>query len=148
MNILNKKNYHLIYEPIDINKYYNLTLDPNCGAITMFSGTTRDYFIDNGIKKIVTKLSYESYNAMVFKELEKIENDIRKQWDIKHFVFVHRLGEVPITESSILLVISSSHREDSLKAIDYAINTIKKTLPIFKKEHYFDNTSIWKEQSN
>ena len=145
MNNLNK-HYYLIEEIIDINKYYNLAIDPICGAITMFSGTTRDYFIDNGIKKTVTKLSYESYNDMVFNELKRIEDEIRKQWNIKNFIFVHRLGEVPITESSILLVVSSSHRQDSLQAIDYAINTIKKTLPIFKKEHYSDNSSIWKEQ--
>ena len=143
-----KKHYYLIEEIIDINKYYNLALDPTCGGITMFSGTTRDYFIDNGIKKTVTKLSYESYNIMVFNELYKIENEMRKQWNIKNFIFVHRLGEVPITESSIFLVISSSHREDSLQAINYAINQIKKTLPIFKKEHYSDNSSIWKEQKS
>ena len=48
-----KKHYYLIEEIIDINKYYNLAIDNNCGAISMFSGTTRDYFVDNGIKKTV-----------------------------------------------------------------------------------------------
>ena len=145
MNIQN--NYFLINDTIDINKYYCLALDSSCGAVSMFSGITRDYFIDNGIKKTVTKLSYESYNDMVYKQLELIENHIKKEWNIKKFIFVHRLGEVPITESSILIIASSSHRGDSLSAIDYAINTIKKTLPIFKKEHYDDNSFIWKEQS-
>ena len=138
--------YYLITEPIDFVKFYNLALEPECGAVSIFSGITRNYFVDNNIKKNVTKLSYESYDDMVFKQINIIENTIREKWNIKHFIFVHRLGEVPITESSILVIISSSHRQDSLDSLDYAINTIKKTVPIFKKEHYDDNTSIWKEQ--
>jgi len=143
MEILNENSkYYLVYEPIDINKYYSMVLDPVCGAVSMFSGTTRDYFSD----KEVIKLEYEGYNDMVSVQFTKIEREIREKWNIEKLVFVHRLGEVLITESSVFIAISSRHRGDSLDATNYAINRLKSIVPIWKKEHYQDGSS-WKENT-
>jgi molybdopterin synthase catalytic subunit len=141
MELLNQNSsYHLIYEPIDINKYYDMVLDEVCGAIAIFSGTTRNYFLE----KSVVKLVYEAYNDMVFEQFKVIEDAIREKWQIEKLVFVHRLGEVKVKESSIFIAISSRHRADSLEACEYAINRVKELVPIWKKEHYEDG-SEWKE---
>ena len=150
MKILNNNNktfveedksfFYLQYEPIDINYYYEKVLDEVCGASSMFSGTTRNYFGE----KDVIKLEYEAYNEMVFEQLKIIDREIREKWDIEKIVFVHRLGEVKITESSVFIAISSRHRGDSLESVNYAINKLKEIVPIWKKEHYKDGSS-WKE---
>ena len=150
MKILNRNNktyieeeksfFYLQYEPIDINYYYEKVLDEVCGAASMFSGTTRNYFGD----KDVIKLEYEAYNEMVFEQLKIIETEIREKWNIEKIVFVHRLGEVKVTESSVFIAISSRHRGDSLESVNYAINRLKEIVPIWKKEHYRDGSS-WKE---
>lgn len=150
MNILNENNtiyvneektfFYLQYDTIDVNKYYNKVLDEVCGAVSMFSGTTRNYFE----KKDVIKLEYEAYNTMVFEQFKIIENEIRKKWNIEKLLIVHRLGEVKVTESSVLIIISSRHRNDSLESVNYAINRLKEIVPIWKKEHYKDGSS-WKE---
>ena len=135
-----KSEYHLTYDKLDINIYYSYVLDPKCGAISMFSGTTRDYFED----KEVFKLEYEAHNEMALNKFSIIEKDIREQWDIEKLIFVHRLGEVEICESSVFIAISSNHRDACIKACEYAINKIKELLPIWKKEYYNDNTKTWK----
>ena len=141
MEILNENSsYYLVNEEIDINKYYSMVLDPVCGAVSMFSGTTRNYFSD----KDVIKLEYEAYNDMVFKQFSIIEAELREKWKIEKLVFVHRLGEVNITESSVFIAISSRHRADSLEACNAAIYKLKSIVPIWKKEHYEDGSS-WKE---
>lgn len=150
MKILNNNNktyveeeksfFYLQYEPIDINYYYEKVLHEVCGAASMFSGTTRNYFGE----KDVIKLEYEAYNEMVFQQLKIIEQEIREKWHIEKIVFVHRLGEVKVTESSVFIAISSRHRGDSLESVNYAINKLKEIVPIWKKEHYIDGSS-WKE---
>jgi molybdopterin synthase catalytic subunit len=141
MEILNENSsYYLTYDSIDINKYYSMVLDPACGAVSMFSGTTRNYFSD----KNVVKLEYEAYNDMIFEQFKNIETELREKWNIEKLVFVHRLGEVLVTECSVFIAISSRHRADSLEACNVAIYKLKSIVPIWKKEHYEDGSS-WKE---
>jgi molybdopterin synthase catalytic subunit len=143
MESLNENSsYYLINEPIDINKYYSMVLDPVCGAVSMFSGTTRNYFSD----KNVVKLEYEAYHEMAFQQFKIIETELREKWNIEKLVFVHRLGEVLTTESSVFIAISSRHRADSLEACNAAIYKLKSIVPIWKKEHYEDGSS-WKENT-
>ena len=81
---------------------------------------------------------------MVFEQLKIIETELREKWDIEKIVFVHRIGEVKVIESSVFIAISSRHRRDSLESVNYAINKLKEIVPIWKKEHYKDG-SLWKE---
>lgn len=88
---------------------------------------------------------------MALKAKEKICDDMRAKWtDIKHIAIYHRLGVVPIRESSVIIAVSSPHRQASLDAVQYAIDELKRTVPIWKKEIYdnndeVDNQGIWKE---
>lgn len=72
---------------------------------------------------------------------------IRSRWDVFKIALVHKLGACPVGHTSIVIAISSAHRKDSLQAIDYAINELKASVPIWKKEAYLDEsfTPTWKQ---
>lgn len=93
-------------------------------------------------------LKYEAYEKMANKMLAKICDDIREKWsNVKHIALYHRLGFVPIKESSVVIAISSPHRQDSLEAVQYAIDELKRSVPIWKKEIYggkHEGAAIWK----
>lgn len=97
----------------------------------------------------VLSLKYEAYDKMADKMLNKICDNIREKWtDVRHIALYHRLGLVPIKESSVVIAISSPHRQDSLEAVQFAIDELKRTVPIWKKEIYggdFEGTELWKE---
>eukprot|EP00298_Acanthocystis_sp_HF-20_P030180 c9269_g1_i1.p1 GENE.c9269_g1_i1~~c9269_g1_i1.p1 ORF type:complete len:154 (+),score=63.49 c9269_g1_i1:14-475(+) len=125
---------------IDINFVISKISSPSVGALSTFSGLTRDNFEG----KIVTHLSYEGYVPMAVKVLKEICEEIRRRWNVYGIGIVHRLGEVKVGECSVFIAISSSHRKDSLESCSFAINAIKAFCPIWKKENYSDG-SVWKE---
>ncbi|XP_071845183.1 molybdopterin synthase catalytic subunit-like [Apostichopus japonicus] len=114
---------------------------PSCGAISVFIGTTRDNF--NGKK--VLHLEYEAYETMAVTEIRKICDQVIEKWDVTRVAVLHRLGHVPITEASVIISVSSPHRKESLEAVEYCIDTLKATVPIWKKEFYEEGDSSWKE---
>ncbi|CAO3689025.1 unnamed protein product [Umbelopsis vinacea] len=111
----------------------------SAGAISTFSGTTRDNFQG----KQVLKLEYEGYEPMAEKMLHTIVMEARNQWDIQHVLVYHRLNEVPIGEASVIIAVSSAHRKEAMVAVEYLIDELKARCPIWKKEFYTDG-SIWK----
>lgn len=94
-------------------------------------------------------LEYEAYDVMALKSLNKICDNMRDRWsDIKHIALYHRLGLVPVKEASVIIAVSSPHRQTSLDAVQYGIEELKKSVPIWKKEIYGganEGTSAWKE---
>ncbi|KAL3226982.1 hypothetical protein MRX96_024487 [Rhipicephalus microplus] len=105
---------------------------PDCGAISVFLGTTRNHC--DG--KTVDSLSYEAYVPMAKREMLLICEVIRERWDVKNIAIIHRLGDVPLGESSVLIAVSSEHRQEAMNASKYAIDELKRRVPIWKKEHY------------
>ncbi|XP_042309982.1 molybdopterin synthase catalytic subunit-like [Sceloporus undulatus] len=131
----------LNHEKLSADEISALVVSPCCGAVSLFIGTTRNNF--EGRK--VIQLEYEAYAPMAEAELKKICIDIRLKWpSVKHIAIHHRLGSVPISEASVMVAISSPHRTESLDAVQYCINTLKATVPIWKKEVYEDDSS-WKK---
>ncbi|XP_013921848.1 PREDICTED: molybdopterin synthase catalytic subunit-like [Thamnophis sirtalis] len=130
----------LMYEKLSLDEVAALVISPCCGAVSFFVGTTRNNFEG---KKVV-QLEYEAYTTMAEAEAKKICKDIRLKWpSVKHIAIHHRLGLVPISEASVIVAISSPHRAESLNALQYCINTLKATVPIWKKEVY-EEDSAWK----
>ncbi|CAH1185259.1 unnamed protein product [Phyllotreta striolata] len=124
--------------------YITDTVSSNsCGAVSVFIGTTRDNF--DG--KPVTKLEYEAYHSMSLKCMEKICDTLREKWpSVVNIAIYHRLGEVPVKEASIIIAVSSPHRADAIKATEFCIDEVKKSVPIWKKEFYIDDSEpAWKE---
>ena len=118
-------------EELNIAEIIDLVIYSNCGAISNFIGITRDNFEN---RKVV-KLEYEAYESMALKEMINICTKIREQWSVEGIAIYHRIGEVPISKASVVIAVSSPHREESLKAVEYAINALKASVPIGKKKY-------------
>jgi len=128
-------------EELNVTEIMELVTFPNCGAISNFIGITRDNFEN---KKVI-KLEYEAYESMALKEMTNICDKIRSQWDVEGIAIYHRIGEVPISKASVVIAVSSPHREESMKAVEYAINMLKALVPIWKKEVYETGKPQWKQ---
>ncbi|KAF5292824.1 hypothetical protein FQA39_LY13869 [Lamprigera yunnana] len=119
-----------------------LVASPECGAVSVFVGMTRDNFEGKG----VVTLEYEVYETMAITYLKRICSDIRAKWtDVHNIAIYHRLGMVPVKEASIIIAISSPHRADAMAAVQWCIDNVKKSVPIWKKEIYKDHTESWKQ---
>lgn len=130
--------------PLGIEHMTQLVTSPSSGAIVTFIGTTRDNF--NG-KKVV-QLEYEAYQPMAEVQLKKICGEVRSKWpSVEHMAIAHRTGLVPVTEASVIIAISSPHRRAALEGAQFAIDQLKASVPIWKKEVYEESESKWKENS-
>jgi len=117
---------------------------PTAGAIATFIGTTRDHFEG----KSVLRLEYEAYQPMAEREILAIIHRARERWSLRHVAISHRVGVVPIAESSVEIAISSEHRREALAAVQFAIDELKARVPIWKKEVYGgDSAAKWKENA-
>ena len=125
---------------IDRRKIVDSVAGPGSGAIVTFDGTVRD----NARGKPVTHLYYEAYSEMATKELHKIRDQAMQRWPLNAMSIVHRIGRMGIGESSVFIAVSSAHRKDAFEACRFAIDTLKTTAPIWKKEHYQDG-EVWIE---
>jgi molybdopterin synthase catalytic subunit len=123
---------------IDLQELVNFVSDPEAGAIVTFIGTTRN---NNEGRKVIA-LDYEAYPEMAEKELVRLGEEAKKKWPICRMAIVHRLGPVQITEASVIIAVSSAHREAAFAACRFAIEEIKKTVPIWKKEVY-EGGEVW-----
>lgn len=104
----------------------------------MFVGTVRDH----AQGKQVTKLVFEAYVPMALKQMEKIALQAQQQWPLEGLVMQHAVGEKQIGEPVVVIGTSSAHRDASFAACRFLIDELKKTVPIWKKEYYQDN-SVW-----
>lgn len=130
----------LVEDKLDVNLIYSQVVEDSTGAVSLFVGTTRD----NYEGKKVIRLEYEAFKPMAEKEIKKICQAIREKWKVENIAFHHRLGVVPVGEASIVIAISSEHRTECLEAVQFGIDTLKKCVPIWKKELYSDGVPEWK----
>ena len=125
-------------ETINVQELTDFVADPGAGAMSTFVGTTRD---TNEGREVV-RLEYECYPGMAEKEMTKIGEQALARWPILKIAMIHRLGRVDIGEASVAIAVSSSHRHAAFEACHYAINTLKETVPIWKKELY-EGGQVW-----
>lgn len=130
--------FRVTNDPIDLAELVRYVGDPEAGAIVPFIGTTRN---NNEGRKVIA-LDYEAYPEMAEKELARIGADAAKRWPISRMAIVHRLGPVRIGEASVIIAVSSAHRDAAFAASRFAIEEIKKTVPIWKKEVY-EGGEVW-----
>lgn len=130
--------FRVINQAIDLQELVRFVTDPEVGAIATFIGTTRNH---NDGRKVIA-LDYDGYPEMAEKELARIGAVASKQWRICRMAIVHRLGPVQITEASVMIAVSSGHREAAFAACRFAIEEIKRTVPIWKKE-VFEGGEVW-----
>ena len=125
-------------KPIDLHELVDCVTDPEAGAIATFIGTTRN---NNQGRKVIA-LDYEAYPEMAEKELARLGEEAKRKWQICRIAIVHRIGPVQITEPSVIIAVSAAHREAAFAACRFAIEEIKKTVPIWKKE-VCEGGEIW-----
>eukprot|EP01025_Chloroclados_australasicus_P063680 TRINITY_DN8435_c0_g4_i2.p2 TRINITY_DN8435_c0_g4~~TRINITY_DN8435_c0_g4_i2.p2 ORF type:complete len:155 (+),score=20.18 TRINITY_DN8435_c0_g4_i2:170-634(+) len=132
----------VIPDSLDIALYTKLVSDPGAGATASFIGTTRNTF--NGQE--VLKLEYEAYIPMAVKKLREICDSMQTKWDVVKVAVAHRIGEVKVEEASVIICVSSPHRKACLEACHWAIDELKASVPIWKKEFFTDGL-VWKENA-
>lgn len=125
-------------EPIDPSKLIDDIADDGDGALLVFVGRARNRTGD----KEVSCLDYEIYSGMAKKETDSIINEAVEKWGITSCIVVQRYGRVEIGEASIFIAVSSPHRDQSYQASRFIIDSIKKSVPVWKKENYPDG-SCW-----
>ncbi len=130
--------FRVVRTPLDMQELVRYVTDPSAGAIATFIGTTRN---NNEGRKVIA-LDYDAYPEMAEKELRRIGDDAKKKWNIERMAIVHRIGPVQITEASVMIAVSAAHRDDAFQACRFAIEEIKKTVPIWKKE-VFEGGEVW-----
>jgi len=116
--------------PISIDRLLRETADPRAGAIVLFLGIVRD----NARGRRVKYLTYEAYEALARREFERIADAIAARWPVARVAIVHRTGRLEIGEASVAIAVSAPHRGEAFEAGRFAIDTLKQTVPIWKKE--------------
>ena len=110
------------------------------GAVVTFLGTTRSATGD----RRVLHLDYEAYEPMAKKKLAEVVEEIRRRWSVEDVALAHRLGRLQIGEISLVVAVGSPHRKEAFLACQYAVDRIKQTVPIWKKE-FFEGGEVWVE---
>jgi len=108
------------------------------GAVVVFDGIVRN----NTRGRHTLFLDYEAYEGMALTEMQKLVEEAKRQFAIRQVALVHRLGKLQIGESSVLIVVASAHRGAAFDACRWIIDTLKKTVPIWKKE-FFEDGAVW-----
>ena len=125
-------------EKLNLQNCYDFVQDASCGGIALFVGTVRNKTDNNE----VTLLDFSTYKPMAIKEMEKIAKRAMEQFSIKKIAIHHAEGKLHIGDIPVIIAVSSPHRKDAFKACQFAIDTLKETVPIWKKEH-FTNGEVW-----
>jgi molybdopterin synthase catalytic subunit len=108
------------------------------GAVVVFDGIVRN----NSRGRRTLYLDYEAYEEMAAKQLKELAIEARARFDVRNVTLVHRLGRLEIGETSVLIVVASAHRGQAFEACRWLIDTLKKTVPIWKRETFEDGT-VW-----
>jgi molybdopterin synthase catalytic subunit len=116
---------------------------PEDGAVAVFEGVVRD----NARGKKVLYLEYYAYESMALKKLEEVGARAKSEYDIRSIAILHRLGRLNHTECSVAILVTAGHRAPAFDACRFAIDTLKKIVPIWKKEFYEDG-EVWIEGGN
>jgi molybdopterin synthase catalytic subunit len=124
----------LTADELPIGAIYEWCLAPDCGAVVLFSGTVRDHAEG---RNDVTSLEYEAYGEAVISAFESIVAEARRRFpEARRIAILHRTGVLQLEESSVVVAVSSAHRPVAFEAARFAIDALKESAPIWKKENW------------
>ena len=132
--------FELTTEPIDITGVARRVVPPECGATVTLDGYARKYTRDKTTceSRETLYLVYEAYESMALKEMEKLVERAKLDFEISNVGIVHRTGKVAIGETSVVISVAAPHRKAAFAACEWLIRELKRTVPIWKKEVYAD----------
>ena len=133
----------LTTDPIDITSVARRVVPPECGATVTLDGYVRQF--TKGRETLY--LVYEAYEPMALKEMQKLVEQAKTEFEISNIGIVHRLGKLEIGETSVVISVAAPHRKAAFAACEWLIRELKRTVPIWKKEVYADGEE-WIEGEN
>ncbi|MFZ2282926.1 MAG: molybdenum cofactor biosynthesis protein MoaE [Lutibacter sp.] len=125
-------------EKLKVQDCYDFVQDASCGGIALFVGTVRN----STKKKEVSLLDFSAYEPMALKEMQKIADLALAKFQIHKIAIHHAIGALQIGDIPVIIAVSSAHRKAAFEACEFAIDTLKETVPIWKKEHFNDG-EVW-----
>jgi MoaE-MoaD fusion protein len=128
----------LVLDAIDVNGLMAQVRADQDGAIVTFDGVVRN----ESLGRQTLYLDYEAYESMAVSKMKEIAAQARENYAIHRIAMAHRLGRLEIGETSVFIAVSAPHRKAAFEACRFAIDTLKRTVPIWKKE-YFDDGAVW-----
>jgi molybdopterin synthase catalytic subunit len=120
----------LTRQPLDRDALIAAVSDPAIGGIVVFEGVVRD----NARGKQVRYLEYDVYEEMAHQQIRQIITETEQRWGTQRIAVAHRFGRLEIGEASVIIVVASPHRAEAFEVCRYLIDTLKSTVPIWKKE--------------
>jgi molybdopterin synthase catalytic subunit len=128
-------------QPLDPQAAAAFVSDSRAGGIAVFLGTTRAESNEGG--RPLVALDYEAYPDMVRPQLKTLASRARQQWPIVKLALLHRVGRVALAEPSVIIAVSTPHRQDAFDACRWLIDTLKSEAAIWKKEIWADGSGSW-----
>jgi molybdopterin synthase catalytic subunit len=125
-------------KPLDIQSGIEWVMSPQSGGIDIFIGTVRD----STKGKRVIRLEFEAYEPMALKEMEKIAAQAFEKWPVQKLLIHHRVGILEVGQVPVIIAVSCAHRDAAFEACRFVIDTLKQTVPIWKKE-IFEDGEVW-----
>ena len=129
----------IVRRPIDPSKVLESVMDPEAGGIVLFVGTIRNR---TGSAR-VQGLEYEVYRTMAEQKFADLEQEIRRRWPVKSVTMIHQEGKLKIGEVSVVVTVSAVHRREAFEAARFAIERIKRSFPIWKRERLEGGRYSW-----
>ncbi|NLR61691.1 molybdenum cofactor biosynthesis protein MoaE [Chitinophaga polysaccharea] len=123
-----------IKDTITVQEALDFIQSPACGGEVIFTGTVRNHTK----QRSVLKLFYECYEAMAISEMQKIAMQVQERWDIQKLVMLHAVGDKYPGDIAVVIAVAAAHRGIAFDACEYVIDTLKETVPIWKKEFFAD----------
>ncbi len=127
-------------EPLDPGPLVEAVRRDESGAVVLFYGVVRN----ENLGRSVRYLEYDAYEEMALKKLREVADEVRAKFPVTGVGVLHRIGRLQVGETSLLVAVSSGHRKEAFEACHYAVDRIKETVPIWKKEVWEDG-SEWVE---
>ncbi|HZM31222.1 MAG TPA: molybdenum cofactor biosynthesis protein MoaE [Acidimicrobiales bacterium] len=125
--------------PLPVAEATAWAVRPDCGGLVLFSGTARDHAEG---RPGVEKLEYEAYESQVVPRLQAVAGEARVRWpELGRLVLLHRVGALEVGDSAVVVVATAPHRDEAFAAARFCIDTLKRSVPIWKKETWADGSS-------
>jgi molybdopterin synthase catalytic subunit len=125
--------------PLSVDAAYRFAADPAAGAVVVFTGTVRN----SSEGRAVAGLEYEAYERQAQAQLEALAAEVADKWRARAVWIEHRVGPLAVGEPSVVVAASAAHRHEAFEAARYAIDTLKATVAIWKRERWRDGGAHW-----
>jgi len=126
--------------PVDLGRLVAAVEHPSCGGLAIFAGVVR---ADGPTENPVVALEYSAYDSMVLKQLQRLGEQARERFAIHEVAIAHRVGRLAVGETSVVVAVSAPHRAAAFDACRWVIDTLKRDVPIWKKEIRKNGESSW-----